>query len=127
MEMKTRKLIVNIEADNDYTDADVEQILDRLINIGLQDADRSLMNDEGDTEAADKAISVNISAPKIIQTRCLVVVSGGVADYICDDDVDVEVFDWDNYKDDPENTPLPPAHFTDLAQAVQIPMQERHH
>ncbi|WP_157497418.1 hypothetical protein [Diaphorobacter sp. J5-51] len=122
MSMKTHKLIVNIEADNDFTDADVEQILDRLIKIGLQDADRTLMNDEGDTEAADRAICVNISAPKALQARCLVVVSGGVADYICDGDVDVEVFDWDNYKDDPENTPLPPSHFADLSVAVDVPV-----
>lgn len=52
--------------------------------------------------------------------RVLVTVSGGVADYVADPGVDVEVFDHDNYHADPKNTASVPAHFRDLA-APNVP------
>lgn len=52
--------------------------------------------------------------------RALIIVSGGVADYVADD-VDVVIFDQDDYSDDPINTELPPAHFADLADTVGVP------
>lgn len=55
--------------------------------------------------------------------RVLVVVSGGVADSIQDDDVDVEIFDWDNYNADPVGTSAVPSHFADLASPHDIPVQ----
>lgn len=60
------------------------------------------------------------SAPE--KPRVLVVVSGGIADPIYDDGVDVEVFDWNDYKDDPDGTHRPPAHFADLANACATPV-----
>lgn len=56
--------------------------------------------------------------------RCLIVVSGGIADYVCDDGVDVEIFDWDNYNDDPEGVDTLPSHFKDLAQPLGIPTKD---
>lgn len=56
--------------------------------------------------------------------RVLVVVSGGVADPVCDAGVDVEVFDWDNYNADPEGTGGVPSHFADLAEGLGIPVSE---
>lgn len=56
--------------------------------------------------------------------RCLIIVSGGVADYVCDDGVDVEIFDWDNYKSDPIGTALPPEHYRDLAKVAEIPVKQ---
>lgn len=53
--------------------------------------------------------------------RVLVIVSGGIADYVADD-VDVEVFDWDNYKDDPRHTDGAPEHFRDLAEPCNVPI-----
>lgn len=55
--------------------------------------------------------------------RVLVVVSGGVADPVFDDGVDVEVFDWDNYKADPVGTSGVPKHFADLAEPFDIPVE----
>ncbi|WP_354335287.1 MULTISPECIES: hypothetical protein [unclassified Undibacterium] len=55
--------------------------------------------------------------------RCLVVVSGGVADSVYDDGVDVEIFDWDNYRDDPRGTGGVSSHFADLAAPLDIPVQ----
>jgi hypothetical protein len=55
--------------------------------------------------------------------RCLIIVSGGIADYVCDDGVEVTVFDWDNYKDDPEGTGPVPAEFRDLAEPLGIPVK----
>lgn len=52
------------------------------------------------------------------QPRVLITVSGGVADYVCDPGVDVELFDFDVEKDDPTGTSKLPAHFSDLALSV---------
>lgn len=56
--------------------------------------------------------------------RVLVVVSGGVADSVCDEGVEVEVFDWDNFNDDPKGTGGVREHFADLAQPLGIPVGE---
>ncbi len=57
--------------------------------------------------------------------RCLVIVSGGVADYTCDPTVDVEVFDWDNFNVESLSgrlaMSLPPA-FRDIAEPVGVPV-----
>jgi len=54
--------------------------------------------------------------------RVLVVVSGGVADFIADDGVDVVIFDWDDYESAAEITLKPPRHFEDLAAECGIPV-----
>lgn len=53
--------------------------------------------------------------------RVLVVVSGGVADFIADEGVDVVIFDWDDYESNAEITPIPPQRFEDLAAQCGIP------
>jgi len=58
-----------------------------------------------------------------ITPRVLVVVHGGIADPVSDDGVDVEVFDWDNYNDDPETGGVPD-HFADLAEPLGVPVGE---
>ena len=55
--------------------------------------------------------------------RALITVSGGVASVNADPNVEVEVFDFDNYKVDPQNTSKVPAHFADLAQAAGAPYE----
>lgn len=54
--------------------------------------------------------------------RVLVTVSGGIADFACDDGLDVVVFDFDDFHDDPRNTPRVPAHFADLAAQMAAPV-----
>ncbi len=49
--------------------------------------------------------------------RVLVVVSNGVAECSSDKGVDVEIFDWDNFKDDPVGTEGVSEHFRDLAES----------
>lgn len=56
--------------------------------------------------------------------RVLIVVSGGIADYVADEGVAVEIFDFDNYKADPENTDKVPAHFRDMAEMADVPFEE---
>ena len=56
--------------------------------------------------------------------RVLVIVGGGVAVPIYDEGVDVVVFDWDNYNDDPVGTGGVPVHFADLAEQTGIPVEE---
>lgn len=77
--------------------------------------------------ADDKLIefcnSVAREQQKMLHPRVLVVVSGGIADPIYDKGVDVEVFDWDNYKDAPEETGGVSAHFHDLAEPCGIPVE----
>lgn len=65
-----------------------------------------------------------ISAEPVVTPRVLVVVNGGIADPVCDEGVDVEVFDWDNYRDDPEGAGPVPSHFRDLAEPIDVPVEE---
>lgn len=58
-----------------------------------------------------------------VAPRVLVVVSGGIADSVYDKGVDVEVFDWDNYNDDPKGAGPVPAHFRDLAEPIDVPVE----
>lgn len=60
------------------------------------------------------------------RARCLVIVSGGIADTMSDAEVDVVVFDWDNYKDESDAGRLEmsvPSHFRDLAEPNGIPVE----
>lgn len=54
--------------------------------------------------------------------RVLIVVSGGVADFVADDGIDVVIFDWDDYESAPDITAKPPKHFEDLAVRCDIPL-----
>jgi hypothetical protein len=55
-----------------------------------------------------------------------VIVSGGVADYVYDEGVEVELFDWDNYRDETAEGRADmrvSAYFKDLAEAAGVPVQ----
>lgn len=79
----------------------------------------------GDVEAAELATDLHIGAPVVAkEPRVLVVVSGGIADPIYDEGVDVEVFDWDNYNDEEDDAKTGvPAHFADLAEPINVPVE----
>ncbi len=66
--------------------------------------------------------SLKDDQPAPEKPRVLVVVSGGVADYVADEGVDVEMFDHDNFKADPIGTAHVPVHFKDLAEPVGVPV-----
>jgi len=56
------------------------------------------------------------------EPRVLIVVTNGVADYYCDKGVEVYIFDWDNYRDDPIDTEGVPERFRDLVENTEIPV-----
>lgn len=56
--------------------------------------------------------------------RVLVTVSYGVADYVADPGVDVEIFDFDSHLADPVGTDPVPTHFADLAESMDVPVQQ---
>lgn len=56
--------------------------------------------------------------------RVLIVVRGGVSDYVKDGVVEVETFDFDNYHDDPEDTLKVRKDFADLALPIDVPVEE---
>jgi hypothetical protein len=56
--------------------------------------------------------------------RILMTVSGGVGDYIADAGVQAELFDFDNYHADPENTPKVSVLFADLAVEMNAPVED---
>ena len=84
-------------------------------------------NHEGEKTAIQFYMLERLSAPRgVDRPRCLVVVSGGVADPVSDPGVDVEVFDWDNYRAESRAGRLEmglPPHFKDLAAPLGIPVQ----
>ena len=62
--------------------------------------------------------------PEVKRPRVLVVVSGGIADPVYDDGVDVIVFDRDDHHDNPEDTDPVPVHFRDLAELIDVPVED---
>lgn len=56
--------------------------------------------------------------------RVLVVVRGGVAEFVSTGDVQVFVYDWDNTE--PERDCGVPKHFADLARPLNIPVESQH-
>jgi hypothetical protein len=73
-------------------------------------------------EALSRHLSLQSPTPAL--PRVLITVSGGVVDWVADEGIDVEKFDFDDYRDDPENTSKPSAHFADLAQLAGVPAEE---
>lgn len=69
--------------------------------------------------------SLQSDQPAPEKPRVLVVVSGGVADYVADEGVDVEMFDHDNFKADPVGTAAVPVNFRDLAEPLGVPVATR--
>lgn len=68
-----------------------------------------------------KATFTSSRSPNV-KPRVLIVVSGGVADFIADEGVDVVIFDWDDYESAEKTTPKPPQRFADLAAECDIPV-----
>lgn len=91
---------------------------------GMDDQDE-LYDEEGQMYADAQALTdmrnvlAALAADTSPQARVLVSISGGVADFISEGSVDVEVFDHDNYEADPEATGLPSSKFESLARRVQ--------
>lgn len=56
-----------------------------------------------------------------VNPRVLITVKGGVADYIADRGVDVEIFDRDNFEAGDFNLAVP-SHFADLAKQADVPV-----
>lgn len=56
--------------------------------------------------------------------RVLVIVSGGVADFVVEGAVEVEVFDFDNYRADPVRTGGVPLSFAALGTAADVPLDD---
>lgn len=75
-------------------------------------------------KVVENSFYIQIGDPQLASTpRCLVVVSGGVASYMADNGVSVEVFDWDNYNTHPESTGGVPEEFADLAKLCNVPVE----
>lgn len=94
----------------------VQEIIDNMMDRGeFYDQDGRPYADSASLEAVRAELSALVECP-LPQGRVLVTVSGGVADYISDGSVAVEVFDLDNYDDDPKGTGLPSPAFRFLAE-----------
>ena len=139
------KLRIDIETGLNLSARQVGELVYRLINTGLEDAQQTIENGVGDVVAAKMAISLNFmnivacpihpEAGKSDQgvpltatavNRCLVIVSGGVADYVHVEGVEVELFDWDNFQAESTEGRAEmhvPANFVDLALPAGVPVQ----
>ena len=126
--MRTINLSIRVQTDSDMADADVARVVEQLLDQGLVLAGDEVAASHvipGDLDIADAklATELSISSVEVVaKPRVLITVSGGVADHVCDDGVDVETFDWDNFNYDPEVTDRAPAHFRDLAEPLGIPV-----
>lgn len=96
------------------------QHINDIATYGDQDGS---LNDEGIDQLCEH-LNCNYTEPKL--PRVLITVSGGVADYVCDEGVAVEMFDWDNYnaeEDDSKHLLAVMPSFRDLAEPLDIPVQ----
>lgn len=101
MSKKTVNLSLQVQAPEGMAPEVVAKLVETLIDIGLADAaatiEDSRNSDEGDVDAAQQSLDMDISAPVVaVVPRVLVEVSGGVAEVTATGDVDVEVIDKDN-------------------------------
>ena len=143
----SKKVTLRIDVDThlNLSARQVGELVYRLINAGLEDAQQTIETNEGDVAGAEMAASLDITSivacpvhpedgdsdqvvplSATAMNRCLVIVSGGVADYVHDEGVDVELFDWDNYRAETAEGRAEmhvPAHFVDLAQTAGVPVQ----
>ncbi len=143
----SKKVTLRIDVDThlNLSARQVGELVYRLINAGLEGARKTIETNQGDVVGAEMAASLDfmsivacpvhpeagesdqvvpLSATAV--NRCLVIVSGGVADYVHDEGVEVELFDWDNYRAETAEGRAEmhvPAHFVDLAQPAGVPVQ----
>lgn len=95
------------------------------MKLGIQDLDElKACLDEGASDNGSVGVNRGLLRQMLRAPRVLIIVSGGVADYVADPGVDVEIFDWDNYNDDPKWTGKVPAHFADLAGGCPVEGEE---
>lgn len=122
--MQTINLSIKVETNASVSPEQVANIVQRLIDAGLSDAAATIESGEGAVQEAELATDLTIHAPEVAKTpRVLVIVNGGMADTVQDSLLDVVIFDWDNYKDDPVGTGGVPSEFADLAKPCGIPVQ----
>lgn len=121
--MQEIQLTVSVKTNADTTPDGIRRIVKRLINVGYEDAAMIIENGDGDLNEAQIASALHISVEVATPKRCLIIVRGGVADYVNDDGVQVEVFDWDNYEDDAEATGVVSKEFADLANFCGAPVE----
>ena len=128
--MRTINLSIRVKTESDMTDADVARVVEHLLDQGIDGAGKQLkdaLSAPYPPEVADMQLASDLFVSGVDVTsapRVLITVSGGIADYVCDEGVDVETFDWDNYNDDPEWTGGVSPHFKDLADPLEIPVEE---
>lgn len=124
----SQKISITIEVQTNakVTPEKVAKILQGLIDSGLEDAQRTIENNEGDVRGAKLATDLNISKPTVFKPtavpRVLVTVQGGVAEvHVSDEAVDVELYDFDNESEDDDSGVSP--HFADLAEPCGVPVK----
>jgi hypothetical protein len=129
--MKAVKLTIEVECADELDPNVVAAHVNGLLAFGLEfnrenlrggGASKRVEREAGSIKVVDGSVRVAGSMPRV-----LVVVKGGIADPVSDEGVDVEVFDWDNYTDAPDETGGVPAHFSDLAKPAGIPVEEVTH
>lgn len=128
--MRTIDLSIRVNTESDMTDADVARVVEQLLDQGISGAGKRLQHalsapcppEVGDLQLASELFISGVEVAD--KPRVLITVSGGIAEYVCDEGVSVETFDWDNYKEDPEETGPVPAHFKDLAEPLGVPVEE---
>lgn len=128
--MRTVNLSIRVQTESDMADSEIARVIEQLIDQGIDSAGNQLglalsLPHPPETGDMRLASELRVSGVDVAsKPRVLITVSGGVAEYVCDEGVDVETFDWDNYKVDPEETGPVPAHFKDLAEPLEIPVEE---
>lgn len=122
--MQEIKLTLKVNAKAQLDENAVVELLNELLNSGMSQAATDIETGQGNTEQAKLMKELEIHALEVAKpATVLVVVEGGIADAVWDGNVDLEVFDWDNYNDDPVWTsPVPYSH-AHLAAPINVPYE----
>lgn len=120
--MKEVKLDLRVRIANpNITGEEIAALIARLIQCGVEDAQETLRNGEGDLDTAELATQLEISTQIAVEPRVLVVARDNGAEAFHDDGVRVALFNVDDYADMPDDADLPPASFQDLADQAGVP------
>lgn len=120
--MKEVKLDLRVRIANpNISGEEIAALIARLIQCGVEDAQETLRNGEGDIDTAELATRLEISTQIAVEPRVLVVARDNGAEAFHDDGVRVALFNVDDHADTPEDVELPPASFQDLAEQAGVP------
>lgn len=123
-EKTTVRLTLELKIPGGLTAERAASLVQRLLAIGLEDARSSAEAACGEDAIEDAELASQFDVASLAElkpARVLVVNSGGMTTEWTEGLVEVDKFDWDDWKEDPVQTYRPGPHFAALAEQAGLP------